>query len=102
MVEMCDLLLEHVADLELLDRDPVVQAAAQRRIEVLGEAASKVSDGLRVAHPEIPWREIVGTRVILAHAYFHIDAAVLRQVVGRDVPQLRRHLELALAEFGED
>ena len=101
MVEMCDLLLEHAADLDLLDSDPVVQAAAQRWIEVLGEAASKVSTGVTSAHPEIPWRDIIGTRVILAHAYFHIDPAVVRQVIGTDVPQLRRQLDSVLAELGE-
>ena len=101
MVEMCDLLLEHAADLDLLDSDPVVQAAAQRWIEVLGEAASKVSTGVTSVHPEIPWRDIIGTRVILAHAYFHIDPVVVRQVIGTDVPQLRRQLDSVLAGLGE-
>jgi uncharacterized protein with HEPN domain len=40
--------------------------------------------------------------VILAHAYFHIDPAVVRQVIGTDVPQLRRRLQGVLAELGED
>lgn len=102
MVEMCDLLLEHAADLDLLDSDPVVQAAAQRWIEVLGEAASKVSVNVTFAPPEIPWRDIIGTRVILAHAYFHIDPAVVRQVIGTDVPRLRRQLDDVLAALGED
>lgn len=80
----------------------MVQAAAQRWIEVVGQAASKVSTAVTSAHPEIPWRDIIGTRVILAHAYFHIDPAVLRQVIGTDVPQLRRQLEIVLAELGEE
>ena len=102
MVEMCELLLEHAADLDRLDSDPVVQAAAQRWIEVLGEAASKVSAGVTSAHPEIPWRDIIGTRVILAHAYFHIDPAVIRHVIGTDVPQLRRQLDGVLANLDDD
>jgi uncharacterized protein with HEPN domain len=89
---MCDLILEHASDPGRLEADPVVQAAAQRWIEVLGEAASKVSSEATSAHPEIPWRDIVGTRVILAHAYFHIDPAVVRQVVSVDVPKLREQL----------
>ena len=75
----------------------MIQAAAQRWIEVLGEAASHVSDETRQAHPEIPWREIVGTRVILAHAYFHIDQDVIGQVGERDAPALRSQL-LAAAD----
>ena len=60
MLEMCDLLLEHASDAGRLADDPVVQAAAQRWIEVLGEAASRVSDETKRAHPEVAWREITG------------------------------------------
>jgi uncharacterized protein with HEPN domain len=65
MLEMCDLLISHASDPDVLGSDPVVQAAAQRWIEVLGEAASHLPAEVRAAHPEIPWREIIGTRVIL-------------------------------------
>ncbi len=92
MIEMCDLLIRHASDRAALDTDPVIQAAAQRWIEVLGEAAAHVSDETRKAHPEIPWRDIIGTRVILAHAYFHIDQNVIGRVVDRDVPALRSQL----------
>jgi uncharacterized protein with HEPN domain len=97
MVEMCDLLLRHASDQQALATDPVVQAAAQRWIEILGEAASQVASELKASHPEIPWRDIVGTRIILAHAYFHIDQAIIRQVIERDLPQLRTQLKVILA-----
>ena len=93
MIEMCDLLIRHASDRAALAVDPVVQAAAQRWIEVLGEAASHVSDDTKLVHPEIPWREIVGTRVILAHAYFHVDQDIIGQVIDRDIPALRGHLK---------
>ena len=96
MVEMCDLLLQHASDPDQLSGNPVVQAAAQRWIEVLGEAASHLSEVLRNAHPEVPWREIVGTRVILAHAYFHVDQDVIGAVVERDNPEIRTHLQAIL------
>lgn len=92
MIEMCDLLIRHASDGAALASDPVIQAAAQRWIEVLGEAASHVSDETRQAHPEIPWRDIIGTRVILAHAYFHIDQDIISRVVDRDIPALRAQL----------
>ena len=93
MLEMCDLLIAHASDDETLATDPVVQAAAQRWIEVLGEAATHLSEELRSAHPEIPWREIIGTRVILAHAYFHVDQDIIGDVVKRDVPAIRDDLQ---------
>ena len=102
MIEMCDLLTLHAADRSVLERDAVVQAAAQRWVEILGEAASHVSEGLRSAHPEVPWREIIGTRVILAHGYFHIDEDVIGEVVTRHVPALVHHLRIISEAIGDD
>jgi len=89
MLEMCDLLVEHASDERRLADDPVTQAAAPRWIEVLGEAASHVSDELQTAHPEVAWREITGIRLILAHAYFHIDQDIIGNVISEHVPRLR-------------
>ena len=102
MVEMCDLLTEHATDPELLATDPVVQAAAQRWIEILGEAASRISDETKNAHPEIAWRDIVGTRVILAHAYFDIDLDIVGRVITDDLPRLRQQLQAVLAGLDAD
>ena len=100
MIEMCDLLLEYASDLSRLADDPVTQAAAQRWIEVLGEAASNVSDVTKSAYPEVAWREITGIRVILAHAYFHIEPDIIGNVIEHDVPRLRTQLR-AIAELHE-
>jgi uncharacterized protein with HEPN domain len=95
MLEMCDLLLEHAADDRKFSAAAVTQAAAQRWIEIIGEAASHVSDGLKLANPDVSWREIVGVRLILAHGYFHIDDDIISTVVSHDIPRLRSHLRAA-------
>lgn len=87
MLEMCELLIKHTQPDELAE-SPLMEAAAQRWIEVLGEAASHVSEDLKRAHPEVSWREIAGIRIILAHAYFHIDRDILGSVIRDDVPTL--------------
>ena len=92
MLEMSELLIEHTSDRSRLSDDPVIQAAAQRWIEVLGEAASHVSDDLKAAHPEIAWREIAGIRVILAHGYFHVDRDIVSDVILNDIPRVRDRL----------
>lgn len=102
MLEMCDLLLEHASDRRRLLEDPVVQAAAQRWIEVLGEAASHVSDEVKDAHPDVAWREISGIRVILAHAYFHVEQDIVGNVIEHDIPHLRRQVHLILASTDHD
>ena len=60
-----------------------------------GDRDRHVSDETRQAHPETPWRDIIGTRVILAHAYFHIDQDIISRVVDRDIPALRSKLLVA-------
>lgn len=92
MLEMCDLLVQHASNERQLADDPVIQAAAQRWLEILGEAASHVSDETKSAHPEIAWREITGIRVILAHGYFHIEQDIIGNVINHDVPVLRAQL----------
>lgn len=96
MIEMCDLLVAHASDPAKLRSDPVTQAAAQRWIEVLGEAASHVSAEVQEANPDVPWRTVVGTRIILAHAYFHIDQDIIGSIVIDEIPDLRDRLAAAL------
>ena len=69
---------------------------------MLGEAATNLSYDLRSAHPEIPWREIIGTRVILAHAYFHVDQDIIGGVVKRDVPAIRDDLKTIVDSLESD
>ena len=57
--------------------DLAVKLAIERSLELIGEAARKVSVTFRERHPEIPWRNIIGQRNILAHDYGQIDHARL-------------------------
>ncbi|HRE01267.1 MAG TPA: DUF86 domain-containing protein, partial [Ilumatobacteraceae bacterium] len=101
MIEMCDLLLGHASDHRRLAEDPVTQAAAQRWIEVLGEAATHVSDEIKAAFPDVAWREVKGIRVILAHGYFHIEQDIVSNVVSNEVPRLRGQLQEVLDSLPE-
>jgi uncharacterized protein with HEPN domain len=81
----------------LVERDEVGQLALARLLEIVGEAAGKVSPGFRDAHPEIPWSEMGGLRNRLAHAYFDIDLDVLLDIVAKDLPPLVAKIEGILA-----
>jgi uncharacterized protein with HEPN domain len=83
---------------EELDRDDLLAAGLERFIEVVGEAASKVSDPTRRQLPEIPWREIVGMRNRLVHGYASVDHDVIWDVATVDLPALVLALEAALRE----
>ena len=69
------------------------QQAVTKALETVGEAAGKVSRGTRVAHPEFPWREIMGMRHHLVHDYFEIDLDKVWETVHKDLPPLIAQLE---------
>ena len=56
-------------DLAAFLADRVMMSAIERNIELTGEAARRISLAYQNAHPEIPWRETIGQRNILAHEY---------------------------------
>lgn len=62
--------------------------AVVRGIEVLGEAASKISPETRTAVPSVPWGAIVGMRNRLIHGYFDMDATVVWKTATEEVPAL--------------
>ncbi len=62
--------------------------AVERCLEILGEAARRVSPEFQEKHPEIPWREIIGQRNILAHEYGEIDYKILYKTAKEDIPAL--------------
>jgi uncharacterized protein with HEPN domain len=61
------------ASYEQFSENKMMHSAVERRLEILGEAASRVSDSFQSNHPGIPWREIKGLRVVLAHRYDDLD-----------------------------
>lgn len=69
------------------------QLAILKAVEIVGEAASRVSADTRSAHPAIPWREITGMRNRLVHAYFGIDLRQVWDTVRDDIPSLINELE---------
>jgi len=81
-----------------LDADEMFHLALTRAVEVIGEAAARVSDAMREAHPNIPWHQITGTRNRLIHGYDRVDFDILWRIASEDLPPLIAHLEAILAD----
>lgn len=71
-----------------LDVDQMLLFALVRAVEIVGEAASKVSEETKAARGEVPWTAIVGMRNRLIHAYFDIDRDILWKTVKEELPAL--------------
>lgn len=71
-----------------LDRDRMLTFALVRAIEIIGEAASKVSPETRAEHPSLPWPAIVNMRNRVIHAYFDVDVDLVWDTISIDVPLL--------------
>ncbi len=68
--------------------DELLQNGVMRLIQIVGEAARKVSPEFKQAHPEIPWQGIIGMRNRLVHDYFRIESSRVWEVIEKDLPAL--------------
>ena len=82
-----------------MDTDDLFALAMARLLEIIGEAASQVTVEFRAAHPEIPWRAMIGMRNIVIHAYFEVDRDVIWQTISEDIPPLEPLLAVLLTDI---
>ena len=79
-----------------LDKNRQLELALVKSIEILGEAATRVTDECRKDLSQIPWANIIGMRNRLIHAYFAINRDILWKTVTDDLPPLITELEKIL------
>ena len=70
------------------DRDWTLQNALIRELEVLGEAAGRLSAGFVAANPDVPWKEMTGLRHKLIHDYFEVDLDIVWRTATINVPEI--------------
>ena len=67
--------------------------AVVKNIEIVGEAAYKLTHEFKEAHPATPWRQIVAMRHILVHGYYQVTASEIYNVYKKDLPVLLSQLK---------
>jgi uncharacterized protein with HEPN domain len=82
--------------------DTEKQDAVTYRVALIGEATTRLSDGFRAAHPEIPWAEIRKMRNFLIHVYDHVDHHEVWDVTQKNLEPLRLAVEAILAAEPEE
>jgi len=76
------------ASIEEYLEDAKLRSAVERQIEIIGEAARRLSDAFRDAHPEFPWQRIIAQRNVLIHDYGEIDHQRIWNLVAEYIPHL--------------
>ena len=74
-------------------RDTQLQDSVIRRIEIIGEAARRISATTRETLPDVPWVEMIGMRDFMIHDYDDVDFLIVWETVQRDLPALITALE---------
>ena len=72
--------------------------AVEKALEIIGEAVKNLPLSIRLAYPQVPWRNIAGMRDKLTHQYWRVDVEVVWKAVIKDIPQLK----LTISEILED
>ncbi|MHB8893944.1 MAG: HepT-like ribonuclease domain-containing protein [Candidatus Geothermincolia bacterium] len=72
--------------------DELVQDGVNRQLQIIGEAAKRLSDETRQKYPSVEWKDIAGMRDKLVHDYFGVDLAAVWDTVKEDLPVLKKAL----------
>ncbi|ELS00095.1 DUF86 domain-containing protein [Gloeocapsa sp. PCC 73106] len=93
--------LEFVSNKERqdLNENKMLSLALVRLIEIMGEAAKHISESCQNKYSRIPWRQIMGMRNRLIHAYFDVDLDIIWKVVTQDLDSLLLEVELAIEDL---
>ncbi len=79
--------------LEVFVENSMMKFAVVKQLEVIGEAASRLSDGLKGKFKEVSWSKIIATQNISVHEYFGIDDKILWDIVTLDLPIFKSQLQ---------
>jgi uncharacterized protein with HEPN domain len=90
----------HTAGLsqEAYEADSKTQRAVERNLQIIGDAAHKLSNALQQAHSEIPWNDIYAARNVVVHYYFGVNQKVLWDILQNDLGPLLVKVQELLAE----
>jgi uncharacterized protein with HEPN domain len=76
-----------------------INFAVVRALEIIGEAAKRIPDDVRLRYPDIPWKGMVGMRERIIHGYDNVDLQIVWGVVKLDIPQIKPKIEGILTDY---
>ncbi|MDO8650519.1 MAG: DUF86 domain-containing protein [Candidatus Berkelbacteria bacterium] len=72
--------------------DEVISCAVMYKLQNIGEAVKRLSEGYKIRKPDVPWKQIAGMRDILVHDYTKVDRAAVWEAATKNMPELLENL----------
>lgn len=76
----------------VFEEDELVHTWMIHHIQIIGEAANKLTSSFQRTHQQVPWPQIIKMRHVLVHDYLGVDLGEVWVVVERDLPVLKRQI----------
>ncbi|MEW6146183.1 MAG: DUF86 domain-containing protein [Thermodesulfobacteriota bacterium] len=101
ILESCNHIVEFIKEhnLEDFNIDEKTSSAVIRKLEIIGEAAKRVPDDIKLKYRNVPWKDMAGMRDNLTHAYFGIDYDLVWQTITNNIPQLIKDITKILDDL---
>lgn len=101
MLSAIDRLIETDNDfaLDSIDKTDIRYFGIVKLLEIIGEAAYKLTNEFKDSHGDTPWKYIVNMRHILVHGYYQINHQDIVKTIRNDLPILRRQIQSYIDEF---
>lgn len=84
---------------EFFYSDELLQSWTVRNLQIIGEAASRITEETQTQFPKVPWKKIIGMRHVLVHGYFEIDLDVVWSVIENDLSILEKEFQQIAKEL---
>lgn len=90
-----DFVLQTIQDKTINEiiNDGIISRAIIRSLEIIGEAAKRLSEEFKAGHPQIEWKKMAGTRDKLIHDYFGVDYEIVWSIVETKLPALKKFVD---------
>jgi uncharacterized protein with HEPN domain len=96
MTEAIAKIAAYTAEVSFADfsEDQMLHDATIRQLEVLGEAANKLSTDFKSNNPDLPLRQVISMRNFLIHGYDEVDLQIVWDTIQQNIPELKKKLEV--------
>ncbi|MEM9543626.1 MAG: DUF86 domain-containing protein [Cyanobacteria bacterium P01_E01_bin.42] len=86
---------------EAFEKDELIQVWILHHLQIIGEAASAMSEALSQKYNRVPWQDMADFRNVLVHEYFRIDLDIIWEIVKKQIPNLKKQIVEILSEVRE-